>query len=122
MSNKFVDVGDEWKFTFVPLDYESSTDSSRAASSDQRSGSPRFELPDNPTPEQFEQAEPIILQAILEEYYTDGMEPINKRDYRRIAPGRYQGEFRDEGRRFSFNVDVDAEVVSYRPINPEEID
>lgn len=106
MPNKFVDEGSEWKQTFKPVEFKSGS----------------LNLPDTPTPEEFEQAEPIILQAILEEYYTDGMEPIAKRDYRRIAPGRYQGEFRDEGRRFSFNIDVDADIVSYRPINPEEID
>lgn len=79
-----------------------------------------IKLPDNPTPEQFKKAEPVLLKAIIEETYTDGIDQIV--NYRMVKPGKYQGEFRDGKKRFSFDIDTDKGNIGYKPINPEEID
>lgn len=79
-----------------------------------------IELPDNPTPEQFKKAEPLLLKAIIEEYYTDGVDRLV--EYRMVKPGRYQGEFVDGKKRFSFDVNSGGNSIDYKPINPEAID
>jgi|GEM_PF-4285646 len=79
-------------------------------------------LPKTVTPEQFKRAEPIVLQAIIEEYYTDGIRNLRTRDYRAIAPGRYTGEFRDKDdpkRRFTF--ELDGKSIKYKPVDPNAI-
>lgn len=73
-------------------------------------------LPDNPTPEQFKKAEPILLKSIIESVYTDGIDDIN---YRMVKPGHYEGEFKDEDRRFKFVLQDDS--INYKPINPDAI-
>ena len=77
-----------------------------------------IKLPDNPTPEQFAQAEPLLVKAIIEETYTDGIDDV---DFRRVKPGKYTGEFRDGKKRFMFDFEA-GKGISYKPINPEEID
>ncbi len=79
-----------------------------------------LKLPENPTPEQFKKAEPLILKRILKEYYTDGN--IRVVDYRRVSPGKYTGEFKDGKKRFSFTIDNPRDNVNYKAINPNEID
>ena len=77
-----------------------------------------IKLPDNPTPEHFAQAEPLLVKAIIEETYTDGIDSV---DFRRVKPGKYTGEFRDGKKRFMFDFEA-GKGISYRPINPEAID
>lgn len=77
-----------------------------------------IKLPENPTPEQFEKAEPLLVKAIIEETYTDGIDSVN---FRRVKPGQYTGEFRDDKKRFRFDFEA-SKGISYKPINPEEID
>lgn len=78
-----------------------------------------IKLPDNLTAEQFARLEPKLIEAILEQYYIDGITQIS--NYRLIRPGSYQGEFRDGKKRFSFNINGDRDTVTYKPINKEEI-
>lgn len=79
-----------------------------------------IKLPENVTPEQFKQAEPLVIRGIIEEFYTDGIDELV--DYRMVKPGSYTGEFRDGKKRFRFEFDADKERITYDPINPEEID
>lgn len=78
-----------------------------------------LKLPDNPTPAQFKKAEPLIVKAIIEETYTDGIDQLV--NYRMVKPGKYTGEFRDGKKRFAFDFES-GKGISYKPINPEEID
>ena len=76
-----------------------------------------MQLPTDITPEQFEQAEPLVLQGLIEEYYTSGIAPLRpKQDYRRIKPGEYQGEFRSRDGRSRFTFQVDSKGIFYRPL------
>ena len=79
----------------------------------------RINLPEKPTAEQFEKAEPLLLREILKDYYTEGN--IKLADFRRVQPGQYTGEFRDGKKRFSFNINSDREVVTFKPINKSAI-
>lgn len=78
-----------------------------------------IKLPENPTKEQFQKAEPLVLREIIKEYYTEGN--VRVRDYRRVSPGKYTGEFVDGQKRFSFNIDSSRNNISYKPINRDAI-
>lgn len=77
-----------------------------------------MKLPQNPTPEQFKSAEPLIVKEIIEQTYTSGVDSV---DFRRVKPGKYTGEFRDGKKRFKFNFEA-GKGIDYQPINPEDID
>ena len=79
---------------------------------------PMINLPNNPTPEQFAKAEPVLVKQIIEGTYTSGVDSV---DFRRVKPGKYTGEFRDGKKRFMFSFEAGS-GISYKPINPEEID
>ncbi|MEM7773858.1 MAG: hypothetical protein AAF327_25555 [Cyanobacteria bacterium P01_A01_bin.37] len=87
-----------------------------------------LKLPPDPTPEQFEQAEPLIVKYIIESQYLDGILPLTKADgdpqenqYTVTAPGAYAGQFTDSDGAARFEFEFDDEGVSYSPINPEAI-
>lgn len=87
-----------------------------------------IKLPDNPTPEQFEQAEPVLVRGILEESYgrikplkrVDGEPKAN--EFQRIAPGEYKGIFMPPQGATQFAFEIGNSGVSYLPLNPETID
>ena len=78
-----------------------------------------IKLPDNPTPEQFKKAEPLVIKQIIESVYTDGIDQLV--NYRQVKPGKYTGEFRDGEKRFSFDFE-EGKGITYGSINPEAID
>ncbi len=86
-------------------------------------------LPENPTPEQYEQAEPIIVQAIIEQYYRDGIQPLTRvegnpqqNQYQRVAPGEFKGVFSSADGRTQFAFEIDSSDINYSPLNPETIE
>lgn len=87
-------------------------------------------LPPNPTPEQFDKAEPLLVQNILEQYYRDGIKPLKRVDanpkageFMRVAPGQYKGIFidRDGQMQFAFEFNNATDDINYSPLNPEAI-
>lgn len=86
-------------------------------------------LPENPTPEQYEQLEPIIVQAMIEQYYRDGIQPLkrveatpNRNEYQRIVPGQFTGVFSSVDGRTQFAFEITSKTINYSPLNPETID
>lgn len=86
-------------------------------------------LPENPTAEQFNKAEPIIVQAIIEEYYRDGITPLtrvegdpNTNEFQRTAPGEYKGVFSSADGKTQFAFEINKSDINYSPLNPETID
>lgn len=75
-----------------------------------------MQLPTDITPEQFEKAEPLIVAALLEEYYTAGIAPLRPQDFRRVKPGQYTGEFRSQDGRSRFTFEIGAKDIFYKPI------
>ena len=90
------------------------------------------ELPDDPTPEQFAQAEPIIIQMALEQQIDpfafnardrgepvgNIIDPIDMKRVRRVAPAHYQGVFTHEGQAYKFSIKPQGSEfrVVYAPI------
>ena len=82
-------------------------------------------LPDNPTPEQLQRAEPILVRMILQDPetgYSDGIQPLKavesdpgQNEYVVTGPGTYQGFFTDidgEGQEGQFEFEIlDGSVI-----------
>jgi hypothetical protein len=91
-----------------------------------------FKLPDDPTPEQFAKAEPIMLQQIIEEnfdtaafearqngqYQGNIIDPLDMNRVRRVAPGRYVGEFTDNNGSDRYRFELDDKGITFSPIRP----
>lgn len=91
-----------------------------------------MDLPAEPTEEEFEKAEPIILQMAIEqqidpyafaarergENIGNIIDPIDMKMVKRVAPGRYQGAFTHEGQAYKFSVKPQGKDfnVTYAPI------
>lgn len=87
-----------------------------------------LKLPPNPTPEQFQQAEPLVVQFVIEQSYVDGIQKLTRADgepaqnqYRVDGPGRYSGIFTDIDGVAQFEFEFTDDGISYTPLNPDEI-
>lgn len=91
-----------------------------------------MDLPPEPTQEEFEKAEPVIIQMAIEqqidpyafaarergENIGNIIDPINMKMVRRVAPGSYQGAFTHEGQGYKFSIKPQGSEfnVTYAPI------
>ena len=87
-----------------------------------------LKLPPNPTAEQFGQAEPLVVQYIVESQYIDGIMPLQRAEadpqdnqYVMDGPGQYSGIFTDIDGDLKFRFNFGDDGVSYEPLNPEAI-
>jgi hypothetical protein len=88
-----------------------------------------LKLPENPTPEQFEKAEPLVVQAILEEYFgkikplkrAEGSDPGDG-EFVRVRPGQYKGIFLPPKGATRFAFEIGDKDVVYMPLNPETLE
>jgi hypothetical protein len=86
-------------------------------------------LPANPTPEEFEKLEPLVVQAILEESFGK-IKPLNRasgdrpgtNEFVRTAPGQYKGIFLPRSRLTRFAFEISSSDVNYIPLNPETLE
>lgn len=92
-----------------------------------------MELPEDPTPEQFEKAEPAIIQMAIEQqidpYAFEARErgenigniidPIDMKFVKRVKPGHYQGAFMHDRQAYKFSIKPKGGEfqVTYSPVN-----
>jgi hypothetical protein len=86
-------------------------------------------LPPNPTPEEFEKLEPLVVQAILEETFGE-IKPLKRAngdrpetgEFVRVSPGQYKGIFLPLTGSTRFAFEISSSDVNYIPLNPETLE